>query len=72
MKKIFTLSLFIFSNFLLFAQEEGDPGNIIEIDANGRSYQQITDSLFSNLDNSQIPFGVLTDRVYFYKNKYYL
>jgi len=64
MKKIFTFLLFALTSSILFAQEEGDPEGIVEITANGRSFQQITDSLFINLDKSQIPFGVLTDRVY--------
>src|SRR5690625_2413049 len=63
MKKIFTVLLLILSS-TLFAQEEGEPEDLIEIEAEGRTFQQITDSLFQYLNPMQIPFGVLTNRVY--------
>ena len=64
MKKVFTIFLLILSSAFLFAQEEGDPEDLIEIEAEGRTFQQIADSLFQYLDPLKIPFGVLTNRVY--------
>src|SRR5690606_6491345 len=64
MKKIFTIFLLILSNTFLFAQEEGEPEDLIEIEAEGRTFQQIADSLFQYLNPRPIPFGVLTNRVY--------
>ena len=37
---------------------------IPEIEANGRTYSQIFDSLSTGLIPSRIPYGVLMDRVY--------
>lgn len=42
----------------LYAQTE------IDIDANGRTYSQIFDSLSTGLIPSRIPYGILYDRVY--------
>ncbi len=47
-----------FSSYKLNAQTE------IEINANGRSYSQIFDSLSTGLIPSRIPYGTLYDRVY--------
>jgi len=54
MKKIFTIFLLILSNTFLFAQEEGEPEDLIEIEAEGRTFQQIADSLFQYLNPRQI------------------
>ena len=50
--------IFCFAGFPVQAQTE------VEIEANGRSYSQIFDSLSTGLIPSRIPYGTLYDRVY--------
>ena len=62
MKKLLhnLILFFVFTVTFLTAQAQTE----IEIDANGRSYSQIFDSLSTGLIPSRIPYGTLYDRVY--------
>ncbi len=62
MKKILhhILLIFVFS----FAANTIQAQTEIEIDANGRTYSQIFDSLSTGLIQARIPYGTLYDRVY--------
>jgi len=63
MKQLILKLFFAFSIFLSLQQTSNAQTNT-EIEANGRSYSQIFDSLSTGLIPSRIPYGVLMDRVY--------
>ncbi len=65
MKKTFFKRIAVLLLILLFQTHMAKAQQSIpEIEANGRSYSQIFDSLSTGLIPSRIPYGVLMDRVY--------
>jgi len=58
LRKLILILVFSITGFAVHAQTE------VEIEANGRSYSQIFDSLSTGLIPSRIPYGTLYDRVF--------